>query len=131
MNNTYKLKLVDRKIKYPDLIISSLIYQQLNCSGCHSGPSFTDSPQGLRHDVGTIKITSGQRLGSNTLNGIDTPTLKALWHSAPYFHDGAATTIDQAIEDTGWHQLGIRLTLSEIRAIKTFFNTLNNELNIE
>ena len=69
------------------------LYQELDCSQCHSGQAFSDSPQGLRHDVGTLKITSGKRLNSHRLNGIDTPTLKSLWHSAPYFHDGSAATL--------------------------------------
>ena len=89
-----------------------LIYQQLNCSGCHSGPAFTDSPQGLRHDVGTLKVTSGQRLASNTLNGIDTPTLKALWHSAPYFHDGSANSLLEVINQKS-HGNGQQLSPAE------------------
>jgi hypothetical protein len=44
------------------------------------------------HDVGTIKATSGSRLGG-LLTGFDTPTLKGLWESAPYLHDGSARTL--------------------------------------
>ena len=55
------------------------------------------------------------------------PSLRNILNTAPYFHDGAAATIEQAIEDTGWHQLGIKLSKEEVHAIKVFFNTLNNQ----
>jgi cytochrome c peroxidase len=42
--------------------------------------------------VGTLRATSGQRLGA-TLTGLDTPTLRGLWRTAPYLHDGSAATL--------------------------------------
>ena len=36
------------------------------------------------------------------------PSMRNVLNTAPYFHDGAATTIEQAIIDTAKHQLGIR-----------------------
>jgi len=62
------------------------------CSSCHSGNDFTDSATGVLHDVGTIKASSGKRLGG-PLTGIDTPTLRGVWDSAPYLHDGSAATL--------------------------------------
>jgi YVTN family beta-propeller protein len=62
------------------------------CASCHSGSDFTDSASGVLHDVGTIKASSGKRLGA-TLTGFDTPTLKGLWDTAPYLHDGSAATL--------------------------------------
>jgi hypothetical protein len=47
----------------------------------------------LLHDVGTLRTSSGGRLGG-PLTGIDTPTLRGAWDTAPYFHDGSATTLD-------------------------------------
>jgi YVTN family beta-propeller protein len=62
------------------------------CASCHSGPDFTDSTSGALHDVGTIKPSSGRRLGA-ALTGLDTPTLKGVWETAPYLHDGSAATL--------------------------------------
>jgi len=77
--------------------------QTLNCVSCHGPRSgFTSSTLGnaaggtIRlHDVGTIKASSGQRLGAGpgSLSGIDTPSLLGLHDAAPYLHDGSATTI--------------------------------------
>ena len=64
-------------------------FLDLQCFTCHRGSEFTDSAAGVLHDVGTIKPSSGHRL-NGPLTGIDTPTLKGLWVSAPYLHDGSA-----------------------------------------
>ncbi len=69
-----------------------IIFQQLQCAACHSGKEFTDSPKELRHDVGTIKPSSGQRLHKD-LQALDTPTLRGLWATPPYLHDGSSATI--------------------------------------
>jgi len=72
------------------------LFRQLNCSSCHGGEDFTDSPNHYVHNVGTISKTSGKRLNGK-LEGIDTPTLKGVWATAPYLHDGSAKTILEVI----------------------------------
>lgn len=86
------------------------VFKARNCQRCHKGREFSDSQVGtslaldpfnpfpgevVLHDVGTMKATSGGRLGGGpgSLVGIDTPTLKGLWQTAPYLHDGSAATI--------------------------------------
>lgn len=68
------------------------VFLRAGCAECHGGPDFTDSAPGVRHDVGTISPTSGGRLGG-PLDGIDTPTLRGIWETAPYLHDGSAATL--------------------------------------
>jgi cytochrome c peroxidase len=68
------------------------------CAVCHSGPQFTDSGSNVLHNIGTINAASGKRLGA-TLTGIDTPTLRGVWSTAPYLHRGQAATLP-AIFDT-------------------------------
>ncbi|MEM7144234.1 MAG: Ig-like domain-containing protein [Verrucomicrobiota bacterium] len=75
----------------------------LSCVICHNpATGFTDSTVGngaggtvTLHDVGTIKASSGERLGggAGSLTGIDTPTLMGLHAAGPYLHDGSAATI--------------------------------------
>lgn len=64
----------------------------LACYQCHQGDRFTDSAAAVLHDVGTIGPGSGQRLGT-ALTGIDAPTLRGVFDSAPYLHDGSAATL--------------------------------------
>lgn len=67
-----------------------------SCAGCHGTDAFTDSATGRMHDIGTIKPASGTRLGA-ALTGLDTPTLRDAWATAPYLHDGSAATIEDAV----------------------------------
>ena len=68
------------------------IYERLDCATCHSGPDYTDSALNVHHHVGTTTMLSGSRLG-DTLPGFDTPTLKGVWNTPPYFHDGSAKSL--------------------------------------
>ncbi len=74
-----------------------MVFAKHKCGLCHSGSEFTDSEKRLLHDIGSIKEHSGTRL-EKTLLGFDVPTLKGLWLSPPYMHDGTAKTLRDAIE---------------------------------
>ena len=79
-----------------DGLAGRTLFQNLNCASCHSGTAFTGSGNGTLSDVGTLKPASGTRLGA-PLGGIDAPTLRDVWATAPYLHDGSAPTIGEAI----------------------------------
>jgi hypothetical protein len=86
----------------------------VGCSSCHSGPHFTDSGSGnptldlggtvVLHDVGTCNPAD---VAHQDLEGhpraacqFDTPSLNGVWSTPPYFHDGRATTLHDALEMT-------------------------------
>lgn len=73
------------------------VFQAQGCATCHVGTGFTDS---VMRDVGTLRTSSGNRLGA-TLTGIDTPTLLGLWDTAPYFHDGSAPALTDVFKVAG------------------------------
>ena len=79
-----------------ELVTGRLAFEDAGCDACHPAPLYTDSPTGVRHDVGTLLPSSGQRLGG-VLDGIDTPTLLGVGHSGPWLHDGSAATLDEAL----------------------------------
>ncbi|MCA9607080.1 MAG: c-type cytochrome, partial [Myxococcales bacterium] len=72
----------------------------VGCTGCHAAPTYTDSAfvggVPVLHDVGTLGPGSGQRLGG-PLEGLDTPSLRGLWRTAPYLHDGSAATLREVL----------------------------------
>lgn len=78
------------------------VFEAAGCAVCHPAPSYTDSSwQGgepLLHDVGTLGPGSGGRRGE-VLLGLDTPSLRGLWGTAPYLHDGSALTLREVLED--------------------------------
>jgi YVTN family beta-propeller protein len=57
---------------------------QIGCASCHFPPLYTDR---RRHDVGTAGAQ--ERKGSS----FDTPSLRGLSDTPPYFHDGSAATL--------------------------------------
>jgi len=74
------------------------VFRAAGCASCHSGTNFSDSPSAVGHDIGTVDADTGGRLGQPLLDGgLDTPTLRGLWHGAPYLHDGAAATVQEAV----------------------------------
>jgi hypothetical protein len=84
-----------------------LVFRDLGCNTCHAGPRFTDSTRTnaggsgeTLHDIGTLRTTSGGRLGG-PLAGIDTPTLLGAWTTAPYFHDGSAPALEDVFQIAG------------------------------
>jgi hypothetical protein len=72
------------------------LFRDLNCGSCHAGNAFTGSGIDTPVDIGTLKPASGQRLGA-ALTGIDIPTLRDVWATAPYLHDGSAATLEAAV----------------------------------
>ena len=77
------------------------VFDAAGCADCHVPPAYTDSAfdgdgDPLLHDVGTITPASGGRLGGE-LVGLDTPTLRGTQASGPWFHDGSAVTLADAL----------------------------------
>jgi MYXO-CTERM domain-containing protein len=106
------------------------IFERAGCPTCHSGPDFTDStldPNGMLHDVGTILPTSGSRLGGPLL-GIDTPSLKGVWQSAPYLHDGRAKTLGEIFIKYTKDQMGKTsdLTPAELGQLVRYLQELDD-----
>ena len=101
------------------------LFASLDCATCHSGPHLTDSALDVRHDVGTLTETSGQRLGA-PLDGIDTPTLHGVWASPPYFHDGSAATLRDTLLRAG-HGNAQSLTAAELDDLVAFMLQLEGE----
>ncbi|HEY0987573.1 MAG TPA: c-type cytochrome, partial [Kofleriaceae bacterium] len=88
------------------------LFESEGCTGCHHGASYTDQE---RHKF------------SGTLRESDTPSLRGLAASAPYFHDGSAATLEALLRDRGAvHGMGdtARLTEQQIADLSAFLETL-------
>lgn len=114
-----------------DLTASALAgkahFDALGCADCHGGPDFTDSSLGTLHDVGTITANSGDRLGG-ALPGFDTPTLRGIWDTAPYLHDGSAPTLRDVLttrNPTDQHGAVSTLSSSEIDELVAYLQQID------
>jgi YVTN family beta-propeller protein len=91
---------------------------ELGCVTCHPAPLYTDL---LMHDVGTA--TEDERIGP----AYDTPSLRGLYDSAPYFHDGSAATLYDTVtrpSPGGEHDVRGRLSEAEIEDLIAFLRAL-------
>jgi YVTN family beta-propeller protein len=90
----------------------------VGCATCHPAPFYTDQQM---HDVGTA--TLDERIGP----AYDTPSLRGLYDSAPYFHDGSAATLRDTLTRVsagGEHDVRGLLTEQEIQDLIAFLEAL-------
>ncbi len=97
------------------------IFRAQNCASCHKGTTFTKSALNLLVNVGTLKASSGKRLGG-ILTGLDVPTLRGAWATAPYLHDGSAGTLADAIKA---HQ-GVTLSAADLAKVAAFVASIDD-----
>lgn len=71
----------------------ALLFAAADCASCHPAPFFTDR---AKHDVGT-----GGGAGEKKGSSFDTPSLRGLAETAPYFHDGSAATLPDLLRRHG------------------------------
>jgi YVTN family beta-propeller protein len=99
------------------------VFQNNGCGTCHAGTSFTASGAATLNDVGTIKQPgSGQRLGA-PLTGIDPPTLRDVWATAPYLHDGSAATLADAVRA----HTNVTLSATDVNAVSAYLREIGSE----
>jgi cytochrome c peroxidase len=90
----------------------------VGCATCHPAPLYTDQQ---KHDVGTT--TADERIGPE----FDTPTLRGLYDSAPYFHDGSAATLYDVLttrNPSDQHGITSHLTEQELQDLVAFMLAL-------
>ena len=91
----------------------------VGCADCHIPPLFTDF---LLHDIGTGD-GPGELLGP----AFDTPSLRGVWHTAPYLHDGRAPTLRDVIathNPTDRHGHTSQLSEAELQDLVAFLRSL-------
>ncbi len=115
-----------------------MLFKDLGCISCHQGRNIGGNlfqKFGVFYDYIAERgnITKQDYGKFNTTNRqIDkfvfkVPSLRNIAVTAPYLHDGSASTIEDAIAIMGKTQLGRTLTESEVHSIKLFLNTLTGE----
>jgi len=89
--------------------------QAEGCASCHVGGGGVDS---AHHDVGS-------NTGADVAKEFDTPSLRFISGTAPYFHDGRYKTLDEVLAATD-NQMGHTLHLSQRDglALKAYLETL-------
>lgn len=98
------------------------IFAARNCASCHAGTAFSGSGANTLVNVGTLKAASGQRLGA-ALTGLDVPTLRDVWATAPYLHDGSAATLEAAVRAHN----GVTITDADLAKLTAYLREIGGD----
>jgi cytochrome c peroxidase len=109
------------------------LFKTSGCVACHNGPAVGGNSFQKMGIVQPYKATSPAE-GRSAVTGkeIDrfnfkVPTLRNVEMTYPYFHDGAADTLTQAVDVMGRLQLGKTFTKDENAKIVAFLKTLTGD----
>jgi cytochrome c peroxidase len=100
----------------PDELSGYQLFKSLGCISCHQGVNVGGNlfqRHGIFHPLGSAEPEL-----------IRVPSLRNVATTAPYFHDGSAPTLSQAVKAMGIAQLDRVLTDQQIAAIVAFLETL-------
>jgi len=92
------------------------LFKSLGCISCHQGVNVGGNlfqRHGIFHPLGSPEPVL-----------VRVPSLRNVAATAPYFHDGSAPTLKEAVKTMGFAQLDRVLTGEQIAAIVAFLNTL-------
>ena len=111
-------------------------FLNVGCMVCHTGPLLGGTtfervgvvePWPNQTDVGRMAITK-----SNADRMMfKVPTLRNIAKTAPYFHDGSAGDLPEAIRMMGRHQLGLELSAQEVDGIAAWMGALTGNVSAE
>ena len=104
----------------PDAQAGRTLFVASGCAACHQGSQMTDR---LIHNVGTQTALSGMRTHMPLL-GIETPTLRGLWETSPYLHDGSAATLDDVLIR---HNNGVSFSSAERDSLVAFLMQIDQD----
>jgi len=92
------------------------LFKSLGCVSCHQGVNIGGNLF-ERHGI-------FQPLGSPNPEILRVPSLRNVATTPPYFHDGSAQTLDDAVRKMGLAQLNTLLTDEQVKAIVAYLQTL-------
>ena len=109
------------------------LFKDSGCVACHNGPAVGGNSYQKMGVVEPYKASSAAE-GRSAVTGKDAdrfnfkvPTLRNIEMTYPYFHDGAANTLPEAVDTMGRLQLGKKFTAEENAQVVAFLKTLTGD----
>jgi cytochrome c peroxidase len=136
----------DEKAVSPDAVKGYEVFtQKAQCSLCHAPPTYFDT---LFHNVGIGMDRENPDLGRGAITkdpkdagAFKTPGLRSVTKSAPYFHDGSVTTLEEAVRIMlrgGFPNANLdpklkphKITDEEFRQLMAFLEALESDESFE
>jgi len=133
-NSRFDLWLLGKKDALTDDEISGYkLFKESGCVACHNGPAVGGNSFQKMGVVAPYKTSSAAE-GRSAVTGKDSdrfnfkvPTLRNVEMTYPYFHDGAANTLSEAVDTMGRLQLGKKFTEAENAKVVAFLKTLTGD----
>jgi cytochrome c peroxidase len=112
------------------------LFKTVGCVACHQGANvggnmfqrfgvfsdyFADRGSVTDSDYGRYNVTHNE----TDRFVFRVPSLRLAAHTAPYFHDGSADTLTEAVQLMAYYQLGRELTLEQVPLIVEFLQSLS------
>jgi cytochrome c peroxidase len=108
-------------------------FKRFGCITCHNGVNLggnsyqkfgatipLDRPEHIDDLYARTKIEDDK-------NKFKVPTLRNIALTAPYFHDGSAKTLEEAVARMSYHNLGFKINDKDINDIVAFLKTLTGQ----
>jgi cytochrome c peroxidase len=109
------------------------LFKESGCTGCHNGAA-VGGGSFQKFGIHEPYKTTNKAEGRFAVTGKDAdrfmfkvPTLRNVELTYPYFHDGAAATLEEAVNIMGRLQLGHKFTKEENAKIVAFLKTLTGK----
>lgn len=114
------------------------LFKRLGCAACHQGAAvggnmfqrfgvlgdyFGDRGDPTVADLGRFNVTGREE----DRHVFKVPSLRNVALTAPYFHDGSADSLEDAIRTMARYQLGRDLEEGEVTRVAAFLRSLNGE----
>lgn len=119
----------------PEALAGYVLFKEYGCIGCHQGVGVGGN---MFQRLGIVRDYFAERgaigaadLGRFEVTGDEAdryvfkvPSLRNVALTAPYFHDGSAETLAEAIRVMAEYQLGREIPAADVRRIEAFLGTL-------
>ena len=102
------------------IALGQSVFDGLNCQTCHVPPFYTDHKI---HDVGTGDHKK-EKNSHGRSTSFDTPSLRGVWLTAPYFHDGSAENLEEVFQTGLVHNVSDEIENAELQALISFIMSL-------
>ncbi len=108
------------------------VFVQTGCASCHAGSLVGGqmyrkmgmvNPYSNTKDLGRYNVTKDEA----DKFVFKVPSLRNVKNTAPYFHDGSAKTLEEAVTQMAWLQLGVKLDAEKVNSIVSFLGSLSDK----
>ena len=112
------------------------LFMDRGCAACHNGINVGGGmymPFGVVENPGADLLPPNDKGRFAVTKSVSdeyvfkVPSLRNIALTAPYFHDGSAQTLAQAVGIMGQYQLGVTIPPRDVASIVAFLNTLTGE----